>query len=114
MNANGTDRTRLTDLKPWSQSCKDLVWSPDGQHIAFTTGVKLWVMNADGTNQTQLTDYQPYPSKNYAEISRPIWSPDGQRIAYVVSGTSEGLYVMNVDGTNRTYLGRVHRPTWAP
>jgi Tol biopolymer transport system component len=113
MNANGTDRTRLTDLKPWSQSCNDLVWSPDGQHIAFTTGVNVWVMNADGTNQTQLTDYQPYPSKNYAEISHPIWSPDGKRIAYD-AGVPRGLNVMDVDGTNQIHLGSGDWPTWAP
>jgi Tol biopolymer transport system component len=115
MNADGTNRTRLTDsglYNSGSLSCNDPVWSPDGQHIAFVSdGMNINMMNADGTNQTRLTDYRLSPSEKYAEIYDLIWSPDGKRIAYFAS---IGLYVMNVDGTNQTYLGSGDWPSWAP
>jgi len=57
MNADGSDRRRLTD-----NAVPDLTatFSPDGQQIVFHRPVagrfQLWLMNADGTGQTQLTN----------------------------------------------------------
>jgi TolB protein len=116
MDADGTHRTRLTDLRSGSYSCNDLVWSPDGQHIAFVSGGNsdnVYVMDADGAHQTRLTNYQNYPDQNYALILDLVWSPDGRRIAYD-AGAPRGLNVMDLDGANHIHLGSGGRPVWAP
>ena len=113
MKADGTNRNRLTDLGS-AYNCENIVWSPDGQRIAFVSdNINVYVMNADGTNQTRLTDYELYPSMKHHDIYYVIWSPDGKRIAYHASGVT-GLVVMNADGTNRTSLGHGDWYTWAP
>ena len=86
MDADGKNRTRLTDLPPGGRHPS---WSPDGQRIAFDNG-GIYVIDADGKNQTRLTNGW-YPS----------WSPDGQRIAFAIGGA---IYVMDADGKNQTRL----------
>lgn len=101
MNADGSERTRLTD----SELMEDgPVWSPDGKKIAFVrgegdlaTGILLessdtYVMNADGTALTKLAD------DTGGSIA---WSPDGKQMVFSPGGD---IYVMNADGTDRTRL----------
>jgi TolB protein len=104
MNADGSNPINLTnnpanDLQP--------VWSPDGQHIAFSSDrdghLEIYVMKADGSQQTRLTH-----SKD--GVSTPDWSPDGSYIIFlsdqdqVLSDrgvpTSE-VYMMKTDGTEQ-------------
>ena len=83
MNADGSGQRRL----PWRPVRADgHAWSPDGQKIAFASGVTrpqptIYVMNADGSGQRKLT-----PT---AGGKSPAWSPDGRKIAFVCgpSGT---------------------------
>lgn len=58
MNADGSNRVRLTKEEPFTPRPPNNVspaWSPDGRHIAFFTDRngkwELYVMNADGSNQ---------------------------------------------------------------
>ena len=44
MNADGTDRHRLTRLQPY-----DAAWSPDGKRIAFMTLNSLYTIKPDGS-----------------------------------------------------------------
>jgi signal transduction histidine kinase len=73
-------------------------WSPDGGHIAFSSGrsgnFEIFIMAADGSNLRQLTD-----SRGFDEW--PAWSPDGQQLAFVSDrdGNAE-IYVMAADGSN--------------
>ena len=76
MNADGSDRLRLTD--------NDVVedhpsYSPDGTKIAFDSerdgDSDIYVMDADGTNVVQLVDAK-------GADAEPAWSPDGTKIAY--------------------------------
>jgi Tol biopolymer transport system component len=109
MNANGTERTRLTNLKRETMSPS---WSPDGEKIVFWSRDEspkltqdLWTINADGTGLRRLTNSPEEP-----EIS-PAWSPNGEKISY-----SDGynLYVMNDDGTDHIHLTIGVTSAWSP
>ena len=69
MNADGTDRTALTDTTYYLSSPE---WSPDGSKIVYTNSSdgdpELYIMNADGTDQLQLTD-------DTDRTGNPVWSP---------------------------------------
>jgi len=76
MNADGSNRTRLTKEEPFTPRPPNNVspaWSPDGRHIAFFTDRnsnseqeegsepkwELYVMNADGSNQRPMFETAP-------------------------------------------------------
>jgi len=115
MNADGTDKRRLTS-NPFED--EEAVWSPDVTQIAFNVDnyagrCDIYVMNADGSNLRQLT--------TDGNAGGPAWSPEGARIAFTRygSGNSADLYVMNADGTDpqrltQTENGRVSSPAWSP
>jgi len=63
------------------------VWSPDGQHIAFTRDGGIYVMDAAGANVRLV-----------ASGSLPSWSPDGRRLAYHANDNGWTM-VVPVDGS---------------
>ena len=72
MNADGSNRTRLTSngTLEWDYSPD---WSPDGLQIAFLSlyqSCEIYVMDADGSGQTNLSNHA-------SEDEAPAWSPDG-------------------------------------
>ena len=80
-------------------------WSPDGQHIAFTSNLEsqindIYVIDADGKNLRRLTTAQ-------TNDTQPEWSPRGDSIAYVAAPmpgqprTESGVFVMKPDGSER-------------
>jgi len=115
---NGSNREVLTNNAP--SDCitnEDPVYSPDGDHIAFTRRdncgfpsepdpypTDIYLMDSDGSDVTNLTS-----SPNQFEGS-PDFSPDGQRIVFESSDwrnhpTIENrIEVMDVDGGNREIL----------
>ena len=68
MNADGTNRHRLTGLEPY-----DAAWSPDGGRIAFTTLDALYTIKPDGSGIRLLFDGGC--SWSFA------WSHDGTKLA---------------------------------
>lgn len=69
MNADGTDKIKLTDMS----DVKPPTLSPDGKKIGYVTNDDLYVMNLDGTNQIRLID---------KGVDKFVWSPDSERIAF--------------------------------
>ena len=71
VNADGSDRKRLTDDAPGNDHWPP-TWSPDATRIAFTSdgpwGGDLYAMNADGSGLTRLTDDPDYDGF-------PAWRP---------------------------------------
>lgn len=59
-----------------------LVWSPDGNKLAFHTEIRknidVYLVNANGENLRQLTNHE-------AEDSWPNWHPGGQKIAFATN-----------------------------
>ena len=109
MNADGSEKTQLTD-----NPGRDIwpVWSPDGQRIAFISkrdeNWNIYVVNADGSSlEARLTND---PQDDYFGS----WSPDGQRIVFTRgSGEEAGIYVMNADGSGVTSLGAGQHADWS-
>lgn len=75
----------------------DAAWSPDGTHIAFTSGSphsipNLWVCNADGSGMRQLT---------LRGAHEPRWLPDGRTIVFGAIRTGQPRY-MCIDASEET------------
>jgi Tol biopolymer transport system component len=103
MNADGSQRTKLTDAPGMDKSP---AWSPDGTKIVFSSNrdnehnYEIYIMDADGGSPTRLT-YNP------GGDSSPTWSPDGTQIAftsYNTSGSNNEVYVINADGSEQKNL----------
>jgi Tol biopolymer transport system component len=92
-------------------------WSPDGNHIAYTStqdnGWDIYIVNRDGSNNRRLTSS---PHLVEREIS---WSPNGNQLAFSANDeTSTGIYIVNSDGSNQTQLTTNQEtdffPDWSP
>ncbi len=74
---------RFEIYPPEKEAFQELALSPDGQRLAFTTGLsaataRLWVRPLDSVAA------QPLPGSEGASF--PFWSPDSRSIAFVAGG----------------------------
>jgi TolB protein len=70
-------------------------WSPDGQQIAWTSNVRIWIMNADGSNQREI-----------ARGKDPSWSVNDE-IVYSNANSDyskEVLFIIQPDGKNKRQI----------
>lgn len=128
INADGSNRAKLTGHSVDKLNSGSSAWSPDGTQIVYIAGEidksfaadfldpQLYVIDANGSNKTQLV----HVGTNYA----PSWSPDGTKIAFF--GDEPGtVYVMEADGSNQARLTdapfglvdaphSVFPPVWSP
>ena len=110
VNADGSDRTRLTQGRQWDNSPS---WSPGGTEIVFSRSFNrgdsyLVKVAADGTSEIVLT-------AGGVREGSPSWSPDGQSIGFL---TEHGeLKVMSPDGSNQRTVVASNATTsmsWSP
>lgn len=84
LNTEGGSATPITDV---FGDCRQPVWSPDGQYIAFQSYrdgyYHIWRVRKDGTDLQQLT-------AGIYHDREPYWSPDGQFIYF--SSDRNGSY----------------------
>jgi len=108
---------KLTQITNTSNCDTDPSWSPDGEHIIFSSNrngnFDIYMMDKDGKNIKQIT-------KNAEWDAYPIFSPNGEKIAFTSgrSGISQ-IWLMNVDGTNIQQLtdlgdGAYGPLSWSP
>ncbi|MDE2886682.1 MAG: LpqB family beta-propeller domain-containing protein [Gemmatimonadota bacterium] len=117
MYADGGESLRLaTSIAVDSELYTTLAWSPDGEHIAFSSvrdgNSEIYRVGANGDGLTRLTN-------NDAEDIYPSWSPDGARIAF--SSNQDGnfeIYVTRPEGSDLTRLTNSTVqdlfPVWSP
>jgi Tol biopolymer transport system component len=120
MYANGTGRTRLSDL---TANDFEPTWSPDGAQIVFASdrnGGGIYLMRVDGTH-LRLLLAKPLED-DFAVSAGPVWSPDGSHIVVGFTRHNEArgdLYVLQVAGTTPPTV--IHEPAaildsfaWSP
>lgn len=131
MNADGSDRTKLTDVlsiegRPnMTPVVRYPLWSPDGKRILFPSNrsgtENLYLIDADGSNLVQITD-------RYDPPVAPAWSPDRSRVvfaaferwnAYPERQPNNEIFVLDVDSlevTNVTSSEALDEgmPSWSP
>ena len=121
MDADGTNRTNLTDTPDFLEYRAS--WAPSGAQLTFVREVPgqiiseqqdIFVMDANGENANNLTQTD-------ANEDDPAWAPDGTKIAFSgVRNSGSEIVTMDPNGQNETILsgdsfeGADRAPDWSP
>ena len=107
MNADGSDRRRVTHFPASDGNAQMPSWSPDDRTLAVQSSPKnqpghIWIVDTATGSGKKLA---PNAEKYSDEV--PAWFPDGKRLAYQSdrSGRME-IWVMNADGSGQRQVTR--------
>jgi Tol biopolymer transport system component len=80
-SADGTDLHKIAEPgQPYGDQCPS--WSPDGSHITWTHGQRLWISDSSGNNSHPLTNPVDAEASGFFEHNA-IWSTDCKTIAFL-------------------------------
>lgn len=109
VNSDGTNMRRVC------YPLDEPAWSPDGQWIAFVSGIQIFKMRFFGSG---FDTTMPIQLTSQGNNFSPAWSPDGQWIVYdrplADSSGSAGIWLMKPDGREKRPLFGAAIPTWHP
>ena len=107
VNPDGTRLSQLTDATHFDGSS---AWSPDGSHIAFSSGrdgqIELYTMQSDATNPVRLTHTDVIPGSAAPRLFMGSWSSKNV-LAYVFTPpfeTQGNLMTIPASGGTSTAL----------
>lgn len=114
MNADGSERRRVTNDPSSTHRVGEPTWSPDGTQIAFNANNQdIWVVNvaAGASSQTEILNYRTL----LVTVGELAWSPLGDKILF---GTSD-IWSINPDGSSPINLTNTpdtyeRYPDWKP
>ncbi|MFB6836755.1 FG-GAP-like repeat-containing protein [Streptomyces sp. NPDC056361] len=102
VNADGTDRRVLTPTGPGlnAPDINEVVFSPDGTHIAFinSDNHSIWIADADGRNARLVHQGFYYPEGRPNDMIG--WTPDGRALYF-------GLWNESYPHTDTSFMMRV-------
>lgn len=110
MDADARNLVRLTRGAAWDYQP---TWSPDGNRIAYMSGMKLFVIDASGRGE-------PRRLTMACGDASPAWSPDGKYIAFsrsVLDGCSSGndeIFVMDLETQTAERITDNPANDWSP
>ena len=111
ISSDGSDERRIATGGHESTSHPILVWSPDGQCIAFRDFDRGWregrfqpvgyFIATVGWDGSGCSGFRRI-FESESGVGEPIWSPDGRRIAFLATdeNSSTAIYSIDVDGSN--------------
>ncbi|MBA3945895.1 MAG: PD40 domain-containing protein [Herpetosiphonaceae bacterium] len=110
----GVDGHGETQLTKSSSGVAGIVWSPDGQSLAYGDygGGEIYTIAVKGGKPVQLSTF-----RHSRSLSRPAWSPDGQQLAVTALpiGVDDGdVYLIDIAGRQPTHIARGMWPVWSP
>ncbi|MGD2215726.1 MAG: PDZ domain-containing protein, partial [Gemmatimonadales bacterium] len=105
----GDGPVRSFEIETRPSFYRELTWSPDSKHLAFTDKrLALWVLDVETGGARRVTT----SSYSHQDRYHPAWSPDGAYLAYsrYESNRLRAVYLYEVDSGRQSQVsgGRVH------